>query len=174
MNQYAIMTLVESDGKPVFPGNVQHQMGSLYIAYSDKSVPREGGGRKHIETAFLRKMAPNTYAVFTEDASLLAGGKTVKQHGRGNWPFWVCIGTAPTNDLDAFPSGRMPVRFTATLKTVPAKDASVGEPWTVNGCEITQAFHSVPGDIITGQPAAGPTMTDKIEAQPIKTVVAIP
>ena len=177
MKYHRVMTgVIEDDFEPgqglptvkiprvVGAHHVEHERDEHYTAYGPV-VKGVNTLWTHPPLAYLIRYEAGVYLTFSDDAAVLAGGKTLKQHGRANHPYWKCTGTVPTADLGNYPSGKMPVVFVAKMGAVPNDDATVGKPWTVGNATITSSVHSIPaerGDV---------RMAEMIEAEEIKVAV---
>lgn len=132
---------------------------SLFIAYGAWRARGAGKGRTRDAIAYLHQYpGTNDYVMFADDESILAGGKSVKEYGRSSLRYCKCEGTDKEGN---------PVKFFAVLDTVPAKDASPAEPWTVNGMTVTKAVPSVPSNV------GDLDMRGVIEKEPYKAVEVI-
>ena len=149
---------------PTLPGfDVMEQLPGEFTASGRDVIPAppEATNKWTVEhkATFTRIPGTDDYVVFADDFSEIDPdnkGETVLQYGRDNWPWWNCeISFKDEGGKDVV------AHETVTLDTVPADDASVGDPWTANGKNIISSVHSLPGESMAG-------MIDIIEQAPIK------
>jgi len=100
VKDYRVMTL---SNPPVINGAdfTSHEDGALYIAYGPK-VPGVNTKWTHPPLAYLLRIpGTNDYKVFSDDFATvdpLGTGKTLKQYGRANLPWWKCTGLVIAGD----------------------------------------------------------------------------
>lgn len=137
-----IATVPEKNDLPVVPGAVFviAQGGGMFSAHGPVAPGPPGAVNKncHPTIAILERIAAGVYRVWSDNAAILAGGKTQAEYlltDRAKLKVWEVTGTV----LDPISQKQVTVTRTVTLETVPAADPTVTKPWTVNGITVTSA-----------------------------------